>query len=201
MRKIFKWPVLKLNDRLKQGFTLIEILVAMSISVLIVAVIYGVYVSSNRYYYKNLAQAELTQNGRIALERISRDLRQAVRIIASLPSNENDMLNPPPSEIFFQDGHNTTKIQYIRYKLIDNTLKRELLHYYFATNSSVWVNWNSKDQMQNPPIESIDESVVKADKISSLQFYGTKNITISLTVSDGINNFSFKTEVFGRNIQ
>jgi len=190
-----------MNDSFKSGFTLIEILVALAISALLVGSIYGLYVSTSRYYFKNIAQAELTQNGRIALERISRDLRQATRIITPLPPNESDPLNPPSSEILFQDGHDTSQISYIRYQLNGNSLKRQKIHYYFALTPNVWVQWNTQDQNGNLPQENIDEDVVKADKLSSLKFYGSKNIFIDLTVADNERQFGFKTLVFIRNIQ
>lgn len=182
------------------GFTIFEVLVAITLSILVLGGLYGVYVTSVQSYRRSTAQAELSQNARIALERISRDLRQTQRIVTELPTDDTDPLNPPPSAIQFQDGHNTTQIQYIRYYLSGQELRQQFIHYYFSTSPDEWVAWNAQDEDGNPPQESATE-VVKADKITSLKFYGDKLITIDLTTTYDTATFAFKTKILGRNIK
>lgn len=186
---------------LMRGFTLVEVLVVIVTSTLLLIALYSVYVVNSRSYRQSVNQQELAQNARISLERMSRDIRQAERIVTTLPSTATDPLNPPPSYIQFQDGHETTKIQYIKYYLTDHNLKRQLIHYAFSSAPNTWVAWNAQDAFGNLPNESIDEDVIKADKISALKFYGGKVIEIELQVTNEVNTFDFRTKVWGRNIQ
>lgn len=186
---------------MKKSFTLIEVLVAIVASTLVLIALYSVYVVNSKSYRKSVNQQELAQNARISLERMSRDIRQADRIVTALPLTADDPLNPPPSYIQFQDGHETTKIQYIKYYLTDHSLKRQLIHYYFSSDPTTWVAWNAEDQFGAPPTESIDEDFTKADKVSLLKFYGNKVIEVEIQVTDEVNTFDFRTKVWGRNIQ
>lgn len=197
---IAKTDIISPGHRKNSGFTLIEILIAIAAGTILVLGLYGVYVFTSKLHRKNIDQQELTQNGRIALERMSRDIRQAQAIVTDLPLTNDDILNPPPSTIQFEDGHDVSKIQYIKYYLSDTNLKRQVIHYYFSASPTIWVKYNARDAFNNLPIESIDEDVIKADKISALQFYGDSFINISLTATNSENNFIFTTEVSGRNI-
>lgn len=199
MKKPFKCQQLKPRD--KRGFTLLEILVAISLSSMLLGALYGVYITSYRTYKRSVAKAELNQNARIAMERITRDLRQTERIVTALPPDDTDALNPPPSEIEFQDGHNTAKIQYIKYFLSSTNLQRQVIHYYFTSDPNTWVTWDAQDQYGNAPSASIDEDTTRADKITSIKFYGVKLITVELVASDENGSYTYKTEVLGRNIQ
>ena len=184
----------------KLGFTLIEIVVVMAIGSAILLALVSVFSVATRAHHRYTDQEELTQNARVALERITRDLRQTSEIITLLPTTNTDALNPPATQIIFADGHDTDKIRYINYHLDGTSLKRQLVHYYFSTDPGTWVVSNAKDSFGNPPLQSIDEDVVKADKITSIKFWGTDNINIDLTVANDSNTFSFHDSVVGRNL-
>lgn len=195
-----KLTLAQLRQVNRKGFTLAEILVAATISVLVVGALYSMYLISAKAYKQSVSQAELTQNARISLERISRDLRQADRIVTLLPIDDTDQLNPPPSQIQFRDGHYTEKIRYLIYSLENNNLHRKVVHYYFSSDPNIWVIWNAQDQYGNLPQQSVDEDAIKADKIDSLKFYGEKVITIEIKVKANNQEYSFKTSVLGRNL-
>lgn len=197
---------MKKNIYKLKGFTLIEVIIAVSLSVILLGALYAVYITSYQSYRRSVAKAEINQNARIALERITRDLRQTERITTTLPIDDTDPLNPAPSTIMFQDGHVTDKIQYIEYSLTVNELHRKLIHYCFSSTPETcdivdWVAWNAQDQYGNPPNESIDEDAVKADKISVLKFYGNKLITIDVTATHNDQSVNYQTKTLGRNIQ
>lgn len=84
-----------------EGFTSIEVVIVVIIFALIITVVYSVYNLSSRAYLEGENVAEITQNGRVILERISREIRQAREIVTELPE---ERINPP-AEIQFQDGH------------------------------------------------------------------------------------------------
>ena len=195
MKKTFKCLLLKTNSK---GFTLMEILVAISLSLLVIGSLYGIYISSYKSYRKSINKADLNQNVRIVLERISRDLRQTNNVITTLPSGE----------IKFQDGHDISKIRYINYyRDTDNNLHQKISHYYFPVDPSIYVRWNEVEVDGNGqpqlPLEETEpgDDVIKAEKITSLSFEGDQLITINITAADSENTYSARTEVLGRNIQ
>ncbi|AKM82066.1 MAG: hypothetical protein UT28_C0001G0255 [Berkelbacteria bacterium GW2011_GWE1_39_12] len=211
MKKMFRWPQLNRSSQAQacrgifcgkysQGLTLVEVIVAISLASLVLISLYQVYATSYQSYRRNISKAEINQNARIALERITRDLRQTNEIVTTLPATNTDPLNPAPSNLEFVDGHNTTKLQYINYVYAEGELHREVVHYYFSTNTSEWVAWNAKDQYDNPPQSSIDEDAIKADKLTSLSFFGTNIISIVLTVEENGQTQTYQTQVLGRNI-
>ncbi len=189
------------NMKIKKAFTLIEILIVVFLGTIIITAAYSVYLISYKSYKKNSANAELTQNARIALERVSRDIRQAMEIVTELPLTPSE--GTPPSEIKFQEGHDfltTGKPQYITYSLSGTDLHRKVSHYYFSTYPNEWVLYSIQDGEGNFPEEQTDLEQIKAQKISSLQFWGDETITIRLDVSDGESTFTFETKTLGRNI-
>jgi len=184
----------------KKGFTLLEVLTAAAIAFVLLTALYTTFVAGTRSYRSTVNQAELAQNGRIALERISRDIRQTDEIVTTIPPTKDDLLNPPPNKILFQDGHSTTSIRYIEYRQDGNLLKRRTLHYSFSSSPSTWVLWNAQDQFNNPPTEHQDSEEIKADKISSLKFYGSNIVTIDLVINGSNQTIYLKTEALARNI-
>ncbi|KKQ90293.1 MAG: hypothetical protein UT15_C0016G0005 [Berkelbacteria bacterium GW2011_GWA1_39_10] len=227
MKKVFKPLRLKPNikkmtitkfkiKKQKNGFTLVEILTVVFLATLIIIAAYTVFVMSYKSYQKNTANSELTQNARIALERMSREIRQAVSIETTLPIDPS--AGTPASELKFQDGHDfwptpipsssptptptpsasvspsTGKIQYITYYLSGTDLHRKKSHYAFTDAPDTWLAIGSLA----PEHTDLDE--IKAQNISSLQFWGNKAITINTTASNGSSSYTFETISYGRNL-
>lgn len=61
----------------KNGFSLIELMIAMAIFSVVIAAIYGVYISTNKTITTQNAVAGVQQNTRSALEVMVRDIRMA----------------------------------------------------------------------------------------------------------------------------
>ncbi len=61
----------------EQGFTLVELLVAMVVASIVFAAIYSVYVVQQRHYIAQTQVAEMQQNIRAAMNLIMRDIRMA----------------------------------------------------------------------------------------------------------------------------
>lgn len=183
------------------AFTLVELLVSVAIVVILLSALYSIYLTSFKSYQRNIVRAEMNQNARISLERMTRDIRQTNNIVTDLPPAPNDPLNPPSSEIMFVDGHDTDKIQYIKYSVENNNLMRKLIHYYFSSNPDSWLTYDTRDGDGNLPLESVDENVVKANQIQSLKFYGKPLINIHLVVQNENNMFIYESQTLGRNIQ
>lgn len=182
------------------GFTLLEIIVSMFLFTIIIILISDVYLATQRAYNKNSDTAELTQNARVSLDRISRELRQSSSIITTLPATADDPGNPPANQIFFQDGHDPSRITYLRYYLNGANLTREYKAYYFDQEPSVFVAYNSLDQGGNPPLETIIDDRIVGEYFSELKFWGASGlININLHLAKNQNTITIDTSVFSRN--
>jgi prepilin-type N-terminal cleavage/methylation domain-containing protein len=82
------------------GYTLLEVLIAVSLAAALFAVLARVLSESVRSYDRQEARSELFQNGRVALDRITRDLRAGGvpsimpgEIVFPYDSNGDDVLD------------------------------------------------------------------------------------------------------------
>ena len=196
MKKLFK----KIGEQAGRGFTLLEIIVSISLFTIIIILVSNIYSVTQNAYNKNSNIAELTQNARVSLDRISRELRQSANIITALPPTDDDPNNPPVNQIFFQDGHDISQITYLRYYLDGANLMREHKAYYFDEEPSVYVTYNSLDQGGGSPLETIIDDRVVGEYFAELNFWGTNGlINISLNLTKNQNIFAINTSVFSRN--
>lgn len=182
------------------GFTLLEIIVSISLFTIIIILVSNIFLVTQNAYNKNSNIAELTQNARVSLDRISRELRQSSNIITALPATDSDPSNPPTNQISLQDGHDISQITYLRYYLDGTNLMREHKAYYFIQEPSVYVAYNALDQGGAPPLETIIDNRVVGEYFTELNFWGANGlINISLDLIKNQNRFSIKTSVFSRN--
>jgi prepilin-type N-terminal cleavage/methylation domain-containing protein len=185
----------------QKGFTLFEILVALSLFVVIILIVGSIFILAQKSYSKGAGEAELTQNIRVSLDRISRELRQTTNIATSLPATNSDPLNPPTEEIFFQDGHDISQITYIRYYLDGTNLMRKQLAYYFAPQTTLYVPYNSVDQYSDPPQEYIIENpTIISEYFNKLNFWGSNGlIHIFIELEKNQNKLNIDSAIYGRN--
>lgn len=177
-----------------KSFTLVEVLTVVFLGALIIIAGYSVFLASYQSYKKNTESAELTQNARIALERISREIRQTNQIIPENP--------PTTSSIKFRDGHTLTPIQYIEYyKNESKDLYRSTSHCALNLTPNTWI-----DCTDEGAIEARDNYFIIAQNIGSLDFIPNPTnpslITIKISVSN-LNNsktFNFETITEARNL-
>ena len=87
--------------KLESGFTLTEALVVLAIFIIVIVAVFSAYNFSREGYLEGENLAELTQNGRVVLERLTREIRQARFIVPPFPEDEAIAT----STILFQDGH------------------------------------------------------------------------------------------------
>jgi prepilin-type N-terminal cleavage/methylation domain-containing protein len=189
---------------MKNGFTLIESLVTIVIFVLIIGAVYGAYVLNQRASREGEDVAELTQNGRVILERMTREIRQAKEIVTNLSATSTNAT----STIEFEDGHDTSFIHYIRYFKDDNdqTIKREVIGYYFSlsgnpNNTSTYVTWDTTP----PPGETLATTSVESPQIigewvSDLKIWKSLTVNIFLTLKKGEKTLNLETKIYGRNL-
>lgn len=179
------------------GFTLAETLVVISIFVILIVLILSIYILSQKAYYTGDAKAEIDQNGRVAFDRMSREIRQARAIVTDLPETNNN----PPNEIEFEDGHNTSEINYIRYYLKNETeLWRQVKYWHFGADQT-HVKWNAQDQYGAGPDEVITEDNLIAEYVATLEFYEPNAINIYAALEKNTHYLYLTTKIFGRNLR
>jgi len=155
--------------------SLIEVLVTILVLTTILTVTISAYLAGQEFWQEGVKLNEITQNSRLAIDRISRELRQTDEIITILPA----------VEIEFEDGHNKETLQYLRYYLDNNLLHRQIIAYLL---DDAPVRWNVPGAEK-----TTKEDQIIAEYIEAIQFSGSKLIQID------INDFS--TKVTGRNIK
>jgi prepilin-type N-terminal cleavage/methylation domain-containing protein len=194
------------------GFTLTEVLVSITIFVLIIVVIYSIYIFNQRSYQEGEQAAEINQNGRVILERMTREIRQAKEIVTNLPQAPDNPGNPAPSEIEFQDGHTPYPYQalgsdyyYIRYFIPEgsNELKRQYRVYCFEECDicNTYFRWNDtrlEGQETTHPCNL--EEIAIGECVSDLKFWGVNSINIFISLSKNNKEINLKTNVLGRNL-
>ncbi len=179
----------------KSGFTILEILVSMSLFVFAILLVSSMYSLAQRAYNKGSGKGELIQNARVSLDRISRELRQSVDIITALPETNNDPEDPPAEEIFFQDGHDIAQTTYLRYYLDGTNLMRSYIVYYFVEDQETYVLWDSDGANEN-----ILEDRIVGEYFDKLEFWGSDGLVyISLGLIKNQDIFNIDTSVFSRN--
>jgi len=185
----------------KKGFTLLEVLVSIAIFSIVMLTVYSLFSLAQNTYNQGGNDIELWQNARASLDRVTREIRQAQEIPTILPEEGEDPLDPPMSEIEFQDGHDITQITYIRYYLNGTDLMRRHLAYYFSSEPSIYVYSNALDEFENPPDELIIEDVLIGEYFSNLDFWRIDNVVyIYIQLEKTGRDIELMTAVYGRNL-
>jgi len=184
-----------------KGFTLTELLVSIVILSIVTGAVYLGYSLNQKAYKESERTAEITQNGRVILERITRELHQAREIATELSEEEPEDPISPVEGIIFEDGHIEDPYNYIHYFKDDEKIKREVIAYYFSENLGVYVPWDSEPPLgQTLETEIIETSKTVGEYLTVLKFWGTKVINIFLTLEKNTKKIDFRTKVFSRNL-
>jgi len=182
-----------------KGFTLFEALIAITVGVTLLGLLLSIYVLSIKSMVSGQDRSEITQDSRIIIERLTRDIRQARAIATILPIDTRDPENPAPSEIEIQDGH-IDALQYIKYYVSGDELRREIAEYYFPSDSEILVPIDAEDDFGNPAQKNIISDNAVASHIESIIYYGNNPIYIDLTLKKAQTIHSTRTTVYGRNL-
>lgn len=199
---------------LHSGFTLTELLVTITIFIIVIVAVYSVYVLSQKAYREGEKIAEITQNGRVILERMIREVRQAKEMVTELPQVPDNPDKPPPSEIEFEDGHTPSPYEelgsdyyYIRYYIPEdsNELKRQYRVYCFEECAvcDTYFRWNDTrivDSTEENTHPCLLEETTIGEYIAELKFWGSGLINISLVLSKENKEIGLQTKILGRNL-
>lgn len=182
------------------GFTLFEVLIAITVGVVLLGTVLSIYSLSLRSLSNSENRSELTQNSRVIVERLTRDLRQTRQIATPLPEQAGGESPAPPKELELQDGHVSEKIRYIRYYVTGTDLKRQIKEYYFPSEPDILVTFNSVDDFGNPAQSRILEDLLVGQYVSDLKFYGNNPVTVELFLQKNSVSHVTRTALYGRNL-
>lgn len=179
----------------QQGFSLIETLVSVSLFVVIMIIITNIYTSVQRNYLAGSDRAEVTQNARVALDRMSREIRQAIDLVGTMPVSTSTAT----TSLEFQDGHDQSDINYIKYYLSNTNLMRDAKYYYFNSAPTTHVRWYDLSGGVRP-LSTTSDSVIIGEYFNSLKFYGTSSaVHIDIKVKKNSSSYNLETLLFTRN--
>lgn len=175
---------------------MIELLLAIGIGSIVLASAAGLYLMGAGAYRKSAVERELAQNGRVAAERITREIRKTTEIAAALPENESEKI----SEIMFRDSEET-EIKYIRYYLEGTMLRRQKKFYYFSSDpNKICVTWNSIGALGESPAIEIEGDEIAAENFLNIGFFGNSLVKMRFVLSKAGISFNLATAALGRNI-
>ncbi len=180
------------------GFSLTELLITVTILIIVTGAVYGGYSLSQKAYSEGEISAEITQNGRVIVERMNREIRQAKEIVGDFPEEKADA----KEEITFEDGHIETPYHYIHYFKSGSEIKREVLGYYFSGDPGKnLVPWDAMPPVgQTLQIKTLEEARTIGEWVLGLKLWGSKVINIALTFQKKDKVFNLESEIFGRNL-
>ncbi|MFH1822557.1 MAG: hypothetical protein ABH830_02540 [Patescibacteria group bacterium] len=186
--------------KMRKGFTVLEITISLSLFLVAIILVSSMYSLAQRSYTKGSNKGELVQNARVALDRLSREIRQSVDIVTTLPEAADNPLDPPSEEIFFQDGHDISQTTYIRYYLVGTDLIRSIKVYYFTEEPETYVTYDSVDKFGASAKELVLEDKVVGEYFEGLEFWGAAGyVNVAINLTKGQDNFNISTSAYSRN--
>jgi len=159
------------------GFTLLEILVAIALFAAIVAMLYPTYIGTFKNMDITESYSTIYRMARITMERLSEDLQ-----CAGIPGTGGDSGSGDSASNLFTGkdneiaGKNADNLEFISYKHIvfntDNTAGRGFVKYYLKENTDeegFTLYRSDKQELGNRP-EDEAEGLMVCEKVSSINF-------------------------------
>ena len=180
----------------ENGFSLLQIIVALALFTLAIVMVVSLYSLSNRTYNKASRTAEMAQNARVALNRMTREIRQSPQIITDLSSDRSGA----KSEIMFRDGHDLEETTYINYYLDDTDLRRSEWAYYFPSEENIYVEYNARDEDGDSPEKKVLSDHLVGEYFQNMEFWGTQELVkIYFNLKINGEEFEIGSSVYSRN--
>ncbi len=173
-----------------KGFTLVEIVVVTVILMTIALIVTNVVFLSSSVYLQKKNSTEVLQNGRVAMDAISREVRQARRIVTNLSENKEEASR----EIIFQDGHRDAVY-------IDGEAHYYYIQYIEGEEGRLKRNEFLEDENFSFPegVNPETESVI-GEHVSKIKFWGSRPISIFIKIEKDSKKIQLFNMVFSRNI-
>ena len=175
--------MLKIKNKKRKGFTLLELLVAMAVFSMMMTVLMQFFGSAQKVSKRTGDRTRDFENGRVAMELISRDLRSA-----SFSGNSKPMTFGDGAIEFYaysQNSKTPAKLVKVKYELVDKSLTLE-------------VSGAQSDEVEVPSQEVVDrvQSLVFSASPQDFQSGMPDSVTIEL----GIGRSDDDTVMFTKTI-
>jgi type IV pilus assembly protein PilW len=84
-----------------RGFSLVELMVAVTLALIVTAAVVSVFVGTRSAYQSTTGTAAVSDGGRFALDFIEGSVRGAGFMACGKPENQSSILNPGPSPLYY----------------------------------------------------------------------------------------------------
>lgn len=192
-----RWGLQQIYEK---GFSLPELLITITVLIVALGLVYSTHLLSQKSYREVETLTEITQNGRIIFERMTREIRQAKEIVTELSEDEPEETVGPAQGIIFEDGHREEPYYYIHYFKENTNLKQEIIVYYFSGDSSTYVPWDAAPPEGQTLEQAILENRIIGEYITGIKFWGSGVINIFITLEKNNKKINLRTKISGRNI-
>jgi type II secretory pathway pseudopilin PulG len=186
----------------KPAFTVVELVVALFISSILVSATTATYSLFRRSLIIDQSRVNLSQNARIVIDRLSRELRLTQDVVTTVPANVSDLSVSQPGQIEFQDGA-ANDLTYRRYYISGSTVELDIKEYLYPSGTSGAptgrVLWNAPAISGKTPVANVISTQDIADNAQSFVFYGGDFLQLYFTTTDGLQSFTARTTILGRN--
>ena len=114
---------------MRKGFTLLELLIAILIFAVIVSAVYSTLYSGIKVWNVGDAQTRFPESSQMALNRITKDIRNVARFSEIKFEGEKHSISMPVIKDVYQDKNLITQIHKVSYYLDSGNVMRDVLTY------------------------------------------------------------------------
>ncbi len=132
-----------------KAFTLIELLISITIFSIIMASLYPIFVQITTFNQENYIRTILIDNLRVGMDRITRELREALEVEINEDGNEIIFLHPNPQ--------NPSNRERIRYRLSESSYTIKTFPNCKQISRDIWngKSWEGANPITEPIVSDI----------------------------------------------
>jgi type II secretory pathway pseudopilin PulG len=164
----------------QRGFTLMELLLALGVSFFIFFIMCAVLVPGVKTCRATTFSLDLTQNARVAVARMVREIRASPQIATLLPESPDDTSIPVSHTIMFEDGR-CDHVRYVSYYQSGDQLRRRIYTYHLPADPNKPVTFDAYDEFDNPAVATLNEDVAIAQYVGNVQIWGIETVNLVVT--------------------
>ena len=184
--------------RRRGGFTLIELLVALGVSFFIFFIMCAVLVPGVKACRATTFSLDLTQNARVAVARMVREIRASPQIVTQLPESPDDPAIPVSHTIMFE-GARANYTRYVSYYQSGHELRRRIYTYHLPADPNTPVAFDSYDEFDNPAVATLREDVAIAQYVGNVEIWGIETVNLVITFDYHGRQIACRASVAPRN--
>jgi hypothetical protein len=157
-----------------------ELLVALGVSFFIFFIMCAVLVPGVKTCRATTFSLDLTQNARVAVARMVREIRASPQIVTQLPETPYDPNIPVSHTVMFEDGR-SDYVRYVSYYQSGDQLRRRIYTYHLPADPNTPVAFDAYDELDNPAVATLREDVAIAQYLGNLEIWGVETVSLVIT--------------------